>query len=80
MRLPVISADMQALLHRLTRFVQQAGLPPYRVDKAKGELKFILLTRSQARGEYLLRFVLRSTMALNVSNANYLHYWRNIRR
>ncbi|MGR3970730.1 23S rRNA (uracil(747)-C(5))-methyltransferase RlmC [Shewanella sp. 1180_01] len=52
--------DMQAFLHRLTRFVQQAGLPPYRVDKAKGELKFILLTRSQVRGEYLLRFVLRS--------------------
>lgn len=52
--------DMQALLQRLTRFVQQAGLAPYRVDKAKGELKFILLTRSQVRGEYLLRFVLRS--------------------
>ncbi|MGI2067298.1 23S rRNA (uracil(747)-C(5))-methyltransferase RlmC [Shewanella sp. MF08487] len=54
-------ADMQTLLHRLNRFVQQAGIPPYRVDKAKGELKFILLTRSQVRGEYLLRFVLRST-------------------
>lgn len=52
--------DMQALLHRLERFVQQAGIPPYRVDKAKGELKFILLTRSQVRGEYMLRFVLRS--------------------
>lgn len=53
-------SDMQKLLHRLTQFVQQAGIPPYRVDKAKGELKFILLTRSQVRGEYLLRFVLRS--------------------
>lgn len=52
--------DMQALLHRLERFVQQAGIPPYRVDKAKGELKFILLTRSQVRGEYMLRFVMRS--------------------
>ncbi|MCH1929710.1 23S rRNA (uracil(747)-C(5))-methyltransferase RlmC [Shewanella sp. A25] len=57
-------ADMQALLHRLERFVQQAGIPPYRVDKAKGELKFILLTRSQVRGEYLLRFVLRSRDAI----------------
>ncbi|EGM71572.1 23S rRNA (uracil(747)-C(5))-methyltransferase RlmC [Shewanella sp. HN-41] len=56
--------DMQALLHRLERFVQQAGIPPYRVDKAKGELKFILLTRSQVRGEYLLRFVLRSQDAI----------------
>ncbi|MGL4447936.1 MAG: 23S rRNA (uracil(747)-C(5))-methyltransferase RlmC [Shewanella sp.] len=57
-------ADMQALLQRLERFVQQAGLPPYRVDKAKGELKFILLTRSQVRGEFLLRFVLRSKDAI----------------
>ncbi|WP_028772121.1 23S rRNA (uracil(747)-C(5))-methyltransferase RlmC [Shewanella waksmanii] len=52
--------DMQQLLYRLTDFVRQAGIPPYRVDKAKGELKFILLTRSQVRGEYLLRFVLNS--------------------
>lgn len=57
-------ADMQSLLHRLERFVQQAGIAPYRVDKAKGELKFILLTRSQVRGEYLLRFVLRSHDAI----------------
>ncbi|MGL5359854.1 MAG: 23S rRNA (uracil(747)-C(5))-methyltransferase RlmC, partial [Shewanella sp.] len=57
-------ADMQALLLRLERFVQQAGIPPYRVDKAKGELKFILLTRSQVRGEFMLRFVLRSKVAI----------------
>ncbi|WP_345773618.1 23S rRNA (uracil(747)-C(5))-methyltransferase RlmC [Shewanella sp. Isolate13] len=53
-------ADMQQLLHRLELFVRQAGIPPYNVDKVKGELKFILLTRSQIKGEYLLRFVLRS--------------------
>ncbi|WP_299805723.1 23S rRNA (uracil(747)-C(5))-methyltransferase RlmC [uncultured Shewanella sp.] len=52
--------DMQQLLHRLELFVRQAGIPPYNVDKAKGELKFILLTRSQIKGEYLLRFVLKS--------------------
>lgn len=56
--------EMQQLLHRLERFVRQAGIPPYRVDKAKGELKFILLTRSQVRGEYMLRFVLRSKTAI----------------
>jgi 23S rRNA (uracil747-C5)-methyltransferase len=56
--------DMQQLLHRLETFVRQAGIPPYRVDKQKGELKFILLTRSQHRGEYMLRFVLRSTNAI----------------
>lgn len=56
--------DMQQLLHRLEAFVQQAGIAPYRVDKAKGELKFVLLTRSQIRGEYMLRFVLRSVNAI----------------
>ncbi len=56
--------DMQPLLQRLQHWVQQAGLPPYRVDKAKGELKFILLTRSMHTGEYLLRFVLRSEQAI----------------
>ncbi|WP_028766484.1 23S rRNA (uracil(747)-C(5))-methyltransferase RlmC [Shewanella fidelis] len=53
-------ADMQQLLHRLELFVRQAGIPPYNVEKMKGELKFILLTRSQIKGEYLLRFVLKS--------------------
>lgn len=61
---PLYPADMQALLHRLESFVQRAGIAPYRVDKAKGELKFILLTRSQVRGEFMLRFVLRSTDAI----------------
>lgn len=57
---PLYPDDMQQLLKRLERFIQQAGLPPYRVDKRKGELKFVLLTRSQWRGEFMLRFVLRS--------------------
>lgn len=57
-------SDMQTLLHRLERFVQQAGIPPYRVDKSKGELKFILVTRSYHTGEFMLRFVMRSTTAI----------------
>ena len=36
---PLYPNDMQQLLHRLERFIQQAGIPPYRIDKAKGELK-----------------------------------------
>lgn len=52
--------EMQVLLHRLERWVQQAGLPPYNIRKAKGELKYLLLTQSQQHGEYLLRLVLRS--------------------
>lgn len=61
---PLYPDDMQQLLRRLERFVQQAGVPPYRVDKRKGELKFVLLTRSQWRGEFMLRFVLRSQSAI----------------
>ncbi|QIR13566.1 23S rRNA (uracil(747)-C(5))-methyltransferase RlmC [Shewanella aestuarii] len=62
---PLYPSDMQALLHRLQLFVQQAGIPPYRVDKQKGELKFILLTRSYAAGEFMLRFVLKSEQAID---------------
>lgn len=61
---PLYPASMQLLLARLERFIQQAGIPPYRVDKAKGELKFILLTQAQHSGEFMLRFVLRSTNAI----------------
>ncbi|MCL2917961.1 23S rRNA (uracil(747)-C(5))-methyltransferase RlmC [Shewanella litorisediminis] len=61
---PLYPQDMQALLVELTAFVRRAGIPPYRVDKAKGELKFILLTRSAVRGEFMLRFVLRSKDAI----------------
>nr|WP_275975073.1 23S rRNA (uracil(747)-C(5))-methyltransferase RlmC [Shewanella gaetbuli] len=61
---PLYPKDMQLLLNRLQLFVQQAGIPPYRVDKSKGELKFILLTRSFVSGEFMLRFVLRSEQAI----------------
>ena len=61
---PLYPADMQALLQHLQVWVQQAGLQPYQVDKREGELKFILLTRSQFSGEYLMRLVLRSEQPL----------------
>ncbi|WP_372871422.1 23S rRNA (uracil(747)-C(5))-methyltransferase RlmC [Shewanella sp.] len=61
---PLYPADMQELLVELEGFVRRAGIPPYRIDKAKGELKFILLTRSAVRGEFMLRFVLRSKEAI----------------
>ncbi|WP_417762269.1 23S rRNA (uracil(747)-C(5))-methyltransferase RlmC [Shewanella sp.] len=62
---PLYPASMQQLLARLERFIQQAGIAPYRVDKAKGELKFVLLTQAQHSGEFMLRFVLRSTTAIS---------------
>jgi 23S rRNA (uracil747-C5)-methyltransferase len=62
---PLYPDDMQALLRRIQAWVRQAGLPPYRIDKRVGELKFVLLTRSRFSGEYLLRFVLRSEQMLS---------------
>ena len=50
---------MQELLRGIRRWIGEAGLSPYRVDKKRGEAKFVLLTRS-SRDEYLLRLVMRS--------------------
>lgn len=67
---PLYPAPMQALLKRLEGWIQQAGLPPYRLDKQKGELKYILLTHSTAYDQYLLRFVLRSEQVIPRIQAN----------
>lgn len=67
---PLYPDPMQQVLNYLERWIQKAGIPPYRIDKQKGELKYILLTQSQATGEFLLRFVLRSEMALLRIQAN----------
>lgn len=61
---PLYPRDMQAVLHSLQAWVRQARLPPYQVDQRQGEVKFLLLTRSEATGEYLLRLVLRSEQLL----------------
>ncbi|WP_298612818.1 23S rRNA (uracil(747)-C(5))-methyltransferase RlmC [uncultured Thiothrix sp.] len=67
---PLYPPAMQALLKRLERWIQQAGLPPYRLDKQKGELKYILLTQSMAYDHYMLRFVLRSEQVIPRIQAN----------
>lgn len=56
---PLYPKEMRALLAALQKWVGEAGLSPYRVDKKRGEAKFLLLTRS-TMGEYMLRIVLRS--------------------
>jgi len=57
---PLYPPPMQQVLARIERWIAEAGVPPYRIDKKRGELKFVLLTRSEYSGQYLLRFVLRS--------------------
>jgi len=48
----VYTQDSQALLAYLQEWIRTSGIPPYNKVKKKGELKFVLLTRSQARGEF----------------------------
>ncbi|MCG6370305.1 23S rRNA (uracil(747)-C(5))-methyltransferase RlmC [Vibrio fluvialis] len=57
---PLYPAPTQALLEYLQQWIRIAGIPPYNKAKKKGELKFILLTRSEHTGQFMLRFVSRS--------------------
>ncbi|NLS12174.1 23S rRNA (uracil(747)-C(5))-methyltransferase RlmC [Vibrio sp. SM6] len=61
---PLYPQDMQELLAYLQDWIRTSGIPPYNKTKKKGELKFILLTRAQESGEFMLRLVLRSRDAL----------------
>ncbi|WEM43972.1 23S rRNA (uracil(747)-C(5))-methyltransferase RlmC [Photobacterium sp. DA100] len=67
---PLYPNDMQALLAYLENWIRGAGIPPYNKAKKKGELKYILLTRSQCQGEYMLRFVMKSRDAIARIEAN----------
>lgn len=53
------SAGIIAAAPTLAAFISRAGLVPYDVPAARGELKYLLLTESPG-GEFLLRLVLRS--------------------
>jgi 23S rRNA (uracil747-C5)-methyltransferase len=61
---PLYSPEMRNLLQALPGLIRRAGIPPYRIDKKKGELKYVLLTQSWSDGSFLLRFVLRSENAI----------------
>ncbi|PSU34857.1 23S rRNA (uracil(747)-C(5))-methyltransferase RlmC [Photobacterium lutimaris] len=67
---PLYPDDMQVLLTYLENWIRRAGIPPYNKIKKKGELKYILLTRSECQGEYMMRLVLRSREALARIEAN----------
>ncbi|OBX09241.1 23S rRNA methyltransferase [Gallibacterium salpingitidis] len=61
---PLYPDDFQPIFMQLKDFVARAGLVPYNIAKRKGELKYILLTKSQFNQQYMLRFVLRSEVKL----------------
>jgi 23S rRNA (uracil747-C5)-methyltransferase len=61
---PLYPQDTQQLLTYLENWIRISGIPPYNKNKKKGELKFILLTRSEHDGKFMLRFVARSKEVL----------------
>ncbi|MEW5831363.1 MAG: 23S rRNA (uracil(747)-C(5))-methyltransferase RlmC [Campylobacterota bacterium] len=56
---PLYDASMQRVLHVVQEWLRELGIKGYDLKKKKGELKYVLLTRS-TQGGMLLRFVLRS--------------------
>lgn len=56
---PLYDESMQRTLHTVQTWLRELGIQAYDVRKKKGELKYVLLTRTTS-GEMMLRFVLRS--------------------
>ncbi|WPU21598.1 23S rRNA (uracil(747)-C(5))-methyltransferase RlmC [Cedecea neteri] len=61
---PLYPASFEPVFAALKPFIARAGLTPYNVARKRGELKYLLLTESQADGGMMLRFVLRSQSKL----------------
>ncbi len=57
---PLYDVSMQQVLEHAQNWLRSLGIKAYDVKMKKGELKYVLLTRSSHNGEMLLRFVLRS--------------------
>ncbi|MDD5717092.1 MAG: 23S rRNA (uracil(747)-C(5))-methyltransferase RlmC [Sulfuricurvum sp.] len=57
---PLYDPSMQNVLHTIEQWLRSLGVKGYDVKRKKGELKYVLLSRSMANGTMMLRFVLRS--------------------
>lgn len=57
---PLYDISMQTVLEHTQNWLRGLGIRAYDVQKKKGELKYVLLTRSSHDGTMMLRFVLRS--------------------
>lgn len=57
---PLYDISMQKVLEHTQNWLRSLGIKAYDIKKKKGELKYVLLTRSSDNGEMMLRFVLRS--------------------
>ena len=57
---PLYDVSMQRVLENTQTWLRDLGIKAYDVKKKKGELKYVLLTRSSHNNSMMLRFVLRS--------------------
>lgn len=57
---PLYDNSMQRVLHSVQEWLRELKIKGYDLKKRKGELKYVLLTRSKSNGSMMLRFVLRS--------------------
>ncbi|MBD3809437.1 MAG: 23S rRNA (uracil(747)-C(5))-methyltransferase RlmC [Sulfuricurvum sp.] len=57
---PLYDPSMQKVLHTVQEWLRELKIKGYDLKKRKGELKYVLLTRSKWSGTMMLRFVLRS--------------------
>jgi len=57
---PLYDESMQRVLGQIQVWLRNLGIKGYDVKKKKGELKYVLLTRSKFDNSMMLRFVLRS--------------------
>jgi 23S rRNA (uracil747-C5)-methyltransferase len=57
---PLYPWQFHSAFQHIVGFIKLVGLQPYDVENRIGELKFVLLTRSNSTGQWMLRFVMRS--------------------
>ncbi|MDP1785546.1 MAG: 23S rRNA (uracil(747)-C(5))-methyltransferase RlmC [Sulfuricurvum sp.] len=57
---PLYDVSMQRVLEQTQTWLRDIGIMGYDVKRKKGELKYVLLTRSSYDGSMMLRFVVRS--------------------
>ncbi len=65
---PLYDVSMQKVLENTQMWLRELGIKAYDVKKKKGELKYVLLTRSTYNNSMMLRFVLRSHGAIGRLN------------
>lgn len=75
---PLHLEEMNSILQYIKSKIKDFNLTPYSIEKQKGELKHILLYKSERTGKLMLRFVLRSKESLDRISIFYKHHLKNV--